>query len=174
MSAPPTVRTTEVMGSVKAAAVSLVMTILAAGIGASAQEASPKTISIAGLSGKYLRFDERGHFWTLTIRKDGTFKSNRFVGSAQDIAQPREGVASVSGGSLFLVVPPGTEWYVFTPASFGQRMYLLSKGTELGFCIDVAKGREPRRSVIGEALLRQGDERISIPQGTTPDVCKEP
>jgi len=137
-------------------------------------EERPKQMGIADLAGKYLRFDVQGRFWTLTIRRDGTFTSNRFVGDARDIGQPRQGVASVSNGSLFLVVPPGDEQFILTPATFGRRLYLLAAGGELGFCIDVAEGREPRKSTVGEALLRQGDERITVPGNATPAVCREP
>jgi hypothetical protein len=149
--------------------------LLALVISSATAEERPKEFGLVDLAGRYWRYDVvDGRFWTLVIRRDGTFTSSRFVGSVRDIRQPREGVASVSNGSLFLVVPPGDEQYVLTPATFGTRLYLLQADRELGFCIDVAEGREPRKSATGEALIRQGDEKVAVPQNVTPAVCREP
>jgi hypothetical protein len=148
--------------------------VLALAVSSATAGEDPKEFGVVDLVGRYWRYDVDGRFWTLVIRKDGTFTSSRFAGSVRDIRQPGEGVASVSHGSLFLVVPPGDETYVLTPATFGKRLYLLQRGRELGFCIDVAEGREPRKSAVGEALIRQGDERIAVPQNVTPPVCREP
>jgi hypothetical protein len=133
------------------------------------------SLQLSDVAGKYWMSDGRDRRWSLTVRKDGRFTSTRFVGdSRSDARQPRDGVASVSGGHLYLVVPPGDEAYVFLPVRLGGRLYLVPPGNTLDFCIALSKGTEPRRSDIGDVLLRQGDERITVPKGMTPSFCKPP
>lgn len=124
-------------------------------------------LRLADVAGRYWMSDGRARFWTLVVRGDGTFESKGF-------AKDRRGVASVSNGSLFLVVPPGDEWQQLVPVRLGRRLYLLPLRQQLDFCIALAEGREPRRSDVGEFLIRQGDERIPVPTGMLPPFCEEP
>ena len=134
-----------------------------------------ETLLLADVAGKYWMSDGRDRFWTLTVRKDGTFTSTRLVGDRlEDVRQPREGVASVSSGRLGLVVPPGDEVYILVPVRLDKRLYLLPSRGKLDFCIALAEGREPRKSDIGDVLLRQGDDRIPVPKGVIPSFCEPP
>ncbi len=134
-----------------------------------------EALRLADIAGKYWAADGGDRRWTLTVRKDGTFRSMRLVGDrVQDVRQPRDGVASVSNGYLGLVVPPGDDRYLLVPVKLGKRLYLLPYSGMLDFCIALAEGREPRVSDIGDALLRVGDDRVAVPKGVVPAFCKPP
>jgi hypothetical protein len=144
-------------------------------VGTTTVMAQDESLRLSDVVGKYWVSDGADRRWTVTIRKDGTFISNRFVGDVRsDSRQPREGVASVSNGHLGLVAPPGDEVFIFRPVRLGERLYLVPLGGELAFCIALAKGVEPRKSDVGDLLLRQGDERVPVPDGVVPPFCQAP
>lgn len=155
---------------------SMVANVLAISAGGmSGARPGSQELRLADVAGRYWMSDGRHRRWTVTVRANGTFTSRRLVGDIlEDARQPRGGVASVSMGDLFLVVPPGDEAYTLVPIKLGKRLYLLRPGSELEFCIAVAEGREPRRSDVGDSLLRVGDERIPVPKGTVPELCERP
>jgi hypothetical protein len=144
---------------------SLVGAVLALSMTLRLGTAEDETLRLADVAGKYWMSDGRDRRWTVTVRKDGTFTSTRLVGDrVEDVRQPRDGVASVSNGTLALVVPPGNEMYLLDPVKLGKRLYLLPSRGQLDFCIALAEGREPRPSDVGDVLLRVGDERVRFPR----------
>jgi hypothetical protein len=124
-------------------------------------------LRLEDIVGRYWMSDGRARFWTVAVRSDGTF-------TASDFIRDRQGVAKVSSGSLALVVPPGDEWQILVPVRLGGRLYLVPLHRQLDFCIALAEGREPRRSDVGDFLVRVGDERIPVAEGTMPPFCQEP
>jgi hypothetical protein len=69
---------------------------------------------------------------------------------------------------------PADPIFRLIPLKLGERRYLVPLDERLRFCIDLAEGREPRRSAVGRVLLRDGDERKAIPKGLRPTFCREP
>lgn len=50
----------------------------------------------------------------------------------------------------------------FIPIAWGDRKYLIPSDDVIGFCNDVNDGTEPRKSVHGMYLLRDGDEKREV------------
>ncbi len=48
------------------------------------------------------------------------------------------------------------------PVSWGDRIYLIPSDEIVGFCNDINSGKEPRRRIYGQYLLRDGDETKAV------------
>ena len=95
----------------------------------------------------------RWHFWDA----GPPFASDAERGRVQDV----DGILHLAPAS-----PPDEDGAYrpsndFIPVTWGERRYLIPPDQIEAFCRAIAQGEEPRTHVLGEWLLRWGDEKLA-------------
>ena len=149
--------------------------LLAAAAVAAAQgpDARP-ACSAAGLSGRFFASSPDGGSWTLLLEPNCAYASLRFSGDPEsDLRQPTRGVARLAQVDkrevVILQSEQGEFDEVMSVVRPGARVYLVPTNEHLRFCVEWARGIEPRKGPVGHYLLRGGAE--AAPRAL-PELCR--
>jgi hypothetical protein len=131
----------------------------------------------AGLAGTYFVAWDDWLSWTLMVGERCDYTSLRISGdSEQDVLQPTRGqgrLAQVDRRDVFILQSSDGEFaFVLTVVRAGARTYLVPTNQHLGFCIDWAQRREPRKGPLGRFLMRAAREPQAPSRGELPAICR--
>jgi hypothetical protein len=131
----------------------------------------------ADLAGRFFVSSPDGRSWTLLLEPGCGYSSLRFSGDPEsDVRQPMRGVAKLAQVDrrevLILQSADGEFDEVMSVVRQGPRVYLVPTNEHLRFCMEWARGIEPRKGPIGRFLLRGGGETAAAPR-EIPALCRE-
>jgi hypothetical protein len=131
----------------------------------------------ANLAGRFFVSAPDGRSWTLLLEPGCGYSSLRFTGDHEnDLQQPIRGVAKLAQVDnrevLILQSAQGEFDEVMSVVRQGPRVYLVPTNEHLRFCLEWARGIEPRKGPIGRFLLRGGGETSVVPR-EIPALCRE-
>ena len=131
----------------------------------------------ADLAGRFFVSASDGRSWTLLLEPGCGYSSLRFSGDPEsDVRQPTRGAAKLAQVDrrevLILQSAEGEFDEVLSVVRQGPRVYLVPTNEHLRFCVEWARGIEPRKGPIGRFLLRGGGE-TAAGKGEIPALCRE-
>jgi len=131
----------------------------------------------ADLAGRFFVSAPDGRSWTLLLEPGCGYSSLRFSGDPEsDVRQPMRGVAKLAQVDrrevLVLQSTDGEFDEVMSVVRQGPRVYLVPTNEHLRFCMEWARGIEPRKGPIGRFLLRGGGETGAVAR-ELPALCRE-
>jgi hypothetical protein len=136
----------------------------------------PQPCAAAELAGRFFASAPDGRSWTLLLEPSCTYSSLRFSGNpASDVRQPTRGTAKLAQVDrrevVILQSSEGEFDEVMSVVRQGPRVYLVPTNEHLRFCIEWARGLEPRKGPVGRFLLRGADAAAAVPR-EPPALCQ--